>query len=147
MAGGFFTYGHNQMWRMEPGWMAAFDAPGALQMGHFKTVAASRPWWRAVPDQGLFASGVGSERTLNAARRSVDGDWAMVYLGSQCHALIHLDKILKRSVRATLVNPRDGERREAGTYPTAGSFPAGSRQWFSTPGHWEDAVLILDGVD
>jgi hypothetical protein len=151
MAGGYFTYGQNQMWRMEPGWTAAFDIPGAFQMGHFKTIATSHPWWRMVPDQGMFASGIGSERTLNAARRSVGGDCAMVYLSSQCHVLIHLDKILTRSVKATLVNPQDGQEREAGTYETGnlgpGIFPAGKTQWFSTPGHWEDAVLILDRID
>ena len=28
MAGGFHTYGQNQMWRMEPGWDQTFDTPG-----------------------------------------------------------------------------------------------------------------------
>ena len=150
MAGGYFTYGHNQMWRMEPGWTSALDTPGAHQMGLFRRIATSRPWWRMVPDQGLFASGVSCERTLNAARRAVDGSCAMVYLSSQCHVLIHLDKILTREVHATLVNPATGEERDAGTYATGNQpgsiFPAALTQWFSTPGHWEDAVLILDGV-
>jgi hypothetical protein len=151
MAGGFFTYGQNQMWRMEPGWTGAFDTPGACQMTHFKAVATSRPWWRMVPDQGLFASGVSSERTLNAALRSVDGDCAMAYLSSQCHVLIHLDKILTKRVKATLINPQNGEARDAGTYETGNlvpeRFPIPKTQWFSVPGYWEDAVLILDGVD
>ena len=53
-----FTYGQNQMWRMEPGWQDAFDTPGARQMTRFREIATSRPWWRMVPEQGLFASGV-----------------------------------------------------------------------------------------
>jgi hypothetical protein len=32
MAGGFHTYGQNQMWRMEPGWEGTFDTPGAAQV-------------------------------------------------------------------------------------------------------------------
>ena len=32
MAGGFPTYGQNQMWRMEPGWDKTFDTPGAAQV-------------------------------------------------------------------------------------------------------------------
>jgi hypothetical protein len=104
-----------------------------------------------VPDQGLFASGVSSERTLNAALRSADGDCAMAYLSSQCHVFIHLDKILTRRVKATLINPRNGEPRDAGTYETGNlvpdRFPIPKTQWFSVPGYWEDAVLILDGVD
>ncbi len=150
LAGGFFTYGQNQMWRMEPGWTATFDTPGANHMTQFKSIATSRPWWNRVPDQGLFASGVSSERTLNAAVRSVDGNWALIYLSSQCHVLIHLDKIATREVQVTLINPQNGERRDAGTYATGnltGSiFPQARTQWFSTPGHWEDALLLLDGL-
>ena len=150
MAGGSFTYGQDQMWRMEPHWTTTFDTPGARQMSIFKAVAISRPWWNMVPDQGLYASGVSSERTLNVALRSTDSTCAMLYLASQCHVLIHLDKILPREVKATWVNPRDGEQREAGTYLTGNSlgkpFPEARSQWFSVPGHWEDAVLILDGV-
>ncbi|MCS7221079.1 MAG: DUF4038 domain-containing protein [Anaerolineae bacterium] len=150
MAGGYFTYGQNQMWRMEPGWTETFDTPGAAHMTQFKAIATSRPWWKRVPDQGLFASGMSCERTLNAAVRSVDGDWAMIYLSSQCHALIHLDKIATKYVKATWVNPQDGEQRDAGIYYTGNLtgkiFPEPKTQWFSTPGHWEDAVLILDGI-
>jgi hypothetical protein len=151
MAGGYFTYGQNQMWRMEPGWQAAFDTPGACQMSQFKAIATSRPWWKMVPEQGLFASGVSCEKTLNAARRSVDGTCAMAYLSSQCHVLIQLDKIVTKHAKATFVNPVDGTQLDAGTYETGyklGSiFPRAYTQWFSTPARWEDAVLILDGVD
>lgn len=151
MAGGYFTYGHNQMWRLEPGWTAAFDTPGARQMALFRRLATSRRWWEMVPDQGLFAAGVGCERALNAARRAVDGSCALVYLSSPGHVLLHLDKILTRQVRVTWANPATGEEREGGVYATGNLtgavFPEARRQWFSTPGHWEDALLILDGVD
>ncbi len=151
MAGGFITYGQDRMWRMGEGWTETFDTPGAWHMQLFKRIATSRPWWERIPDQSIFASGVSSERTLNAAVRAPDGSWAMLYLSSQCHVLVHLDKILTRLVRCTWVNPATGEERDAGTYPTGnrtGSiFPEGKSQWFSVPGHWEDAVLLLDGVE
>jgi len=151
MAGGAgFTYGQNQMWRMEPGWQEAFDTPGARQMTRFREIATSRPWWRMVPEQGLFASGVGCEQTLNAARRTVDGTCAMAYLSSPCHVLVQLDKIVTKHVKATFVNPVDGTEVDAGTHETGymqGTiFPRALTQWFSTPARWEDAVLILDGV-
>ncbi|NLD73945.1 MAG: DUF4038 domain-containing protein, partial [Chloroflexi bacterium] len=151
MAGGFMTYGQDRMWRMGPGWADTFDTPGAVQMGVFRRIATSRPWWRMVPDQGVFASGVSSERTLNAALRTTDSTCIMVYLASQCHVLLHLDKILAREVRATWVDPRTGEEQDAGRYTTGNNvpgrvFPRGEKAWFSTPGHWEDAVLILDAV-
>jgi hypothetical protein len=151
MAGGFATYGQNEMWRMKPGWASTFDTPAAGHMGVFRSMATSRRWWERVPDQGLFASGASGERTLNAAVRGADSTWAMIYLSSQCHVLINLDKIATRQVRATWANPQTGEQREAGVYATGnlgdGPFPHTETQWFSTPGYWEDAVLLLDGVD
>ncbi|MBE0697046.1 MAG: hypothetical protein IH586_08995 [Anaerolineaceae bacterium] len=120
-------------------------------MGLHRRIATSRAWWERVPDQGLFNSGISSERTLNSAVRGEDSTWAMIYLSSQCHVQINLDKILTPKVQCTWVNPASGEEKDAGTYPTgnaAGSvFPEWRSQWFSVPGHWEDAVLILDGVE
>jgi hypothetical protein len=149
-AGGFFTYGQDQMWRMGPQWTSTFDTPGALQMGLFRKIATSRPWWRMVPDQGLFDSGVSCERTLNTALRTVESDGALVYLSSQCHVLLHLDKILTKHVKVTWVNPQTGEERDGGTFATGNLtgtvFPQPQSRWFSTPGHWEDAVLLLEGV-
>jgi hypothetical protein len=149
-AGGSFTYGQDQMWRVGPGWTDTFDTPGANQMAVFRQIATSRPWWNMVPDQGLYATGVGSERTLNTALRSLDGDCAMLYLASPCHFQVHLDKIATREVKATWVDPRTGESKDGGTYATGNltgrQFPEWLRQCFSTPDFWEDAVLILDGV-
>lgn len=151
MAGGFITYGQDRLWRMGEGWEQTFDTPGAGHMAVFKQIATSRRWWEMIPDQSVFASGVSSERTLNAARRSLDSQCIMVYLASQCHVLLHLDKILTRRVRATWVDPRSGEAREVGIYATGNAtgsvFPKAETAWFSVPGHWEDAVLLLDGED
>ena len=150
MAGGFYTYGQDRMWRMGPGWTDTFDTPGAQQMGLMRRIATSRPWWQRVPDQGLFNSGVSSERTLNTAVRGEDSTWAMLYLSSQCHAQVNLDRILTPNVKCTWVNPASGEEQDAGTDDTGNRpgvvFPGSSARWFSVPGHWEDAVLILDGV-
>jgi len=149
MAGGFFTYGQNQMWRMGKDWTSTFDMPGAAHVAKMKEIVTARRWWEMIPDQGLFASGVGSERTLNAALRSTKGDCAILYLSSQCRFFIHLDKILTQSVKAAWINPATGERKEAGTYLTGNLndqvFPSAEVQHFSVPEYWEDAVLILEG--
>ncbi len=153
MAGGFYTYGQNQMWRMEPGWTAAFDSPGAGHMTQFRAIASRRPWWKMIPDQGLFAEGSASSgRTLNAAMRTPDRTCAMLYLSSQCHVLLYIDRIATRRVQATWVNPQNGETVDGGTYETGNRvpgqvFPRWTVQWFSVPDFWEDAVLLLDGVD
>jgi hypothetical protein len=150
LAGGYSTYGHNQLWRMEPGWTKSFDASTAKHMSIYKTIATSRDWWKRVPDQGLFASGVGSEQMLNAAARSPEGDWAMVYLSSQCHVVLYLDKIQASRVHVTLINPATGEQKDAGIYKTGMRYnappPQPGLQWFHTPNYWEDAVLLLDAI-
>jgi hypothetical protein len=150
MAGGFHTYGQNQMWRMEPGWEKTFDTPGAAHAARMKEIVTSLPWWELTPDQGLFATGVGSERTLNAALRSSRGDRALVYLSSQCTFTLHLDKVSSKNVRVTWISPTSGERREAGTYATGNfngkTFPDARTQAFTVPGHWEDAVLLLEAA-
>jgi hypothetical protein len=151
MAGGCTTYGQNQNWRMEPGWRDSWDSPGARHMTVFRAIASSRPWWKMIPDQGMFATGVGSERTLNAALRAIDRSCAMLYLSSQCHFQAQIDRIAARHVRATWINPTDGETRDAGIYETGNglgtTFPRRAIQCFTTPDYWEDAVLILDGIE
>lgn len=150
MAGGFHTYGQNQMWRMEPGWDSTFDTPGADQVTKMKAIVTAFPWWDMVPDQGLFATGISSERTLNAALRSRDGQRALAYLSSQTTVLLHLDKIASKNVQVTWINPVTGERNDAGTYLTGNlngkTFPESRTQVFTVPGHWEDALLLLEAV-
>src|SRR5581483_8792698 len=60
MAGGFHTYGQNQQWRMEKGWVRAMDRPGSYHMAVLGKFFRSRPWWRLVPDQGVFTAGPGN---------------------------------------------------------------------------------------
>jgi hypothetical protein len=114
-------------------------------------IATSRPWTQMVPDQSLFSSGVSSERTLNTAMRTLDPTCAMLYLSSQCHIRVNVDRILTRRVKATLVNPATGDEKDAGTYETGNAagavFPPWVGECFSVPGYWEDAVLILDGCE
>jgi hypothetical protein len=109
---------------------------------------APLPWWEMVPDQGLFATGIGSERTLNTALRSRRGDRALVYLSSQSTVVLHLDKIAAKSTRVTWINPVSGEKKDAGTFLTGNyngeGFPEMRTQMFAVPGHWEDAVLLRE---
>jgi hypothetical protein len=149
MAGGFFTYGQNQLWRMGKGWDKTFDTPGAAQVARMKSILSAYHWWELTPDQCLIDSGVGSERTLNAAMRTRQSDFGIVYLSGQCRVFIRLDRILTKNVQATWINPATGERRDAGTYATGNltgaTFPPTTVHYFSTPDFWEDAVLVLEG--
>ncbi|MHB9034460.1 MAG: putative collagen-binding domain-containing protein, partial [Anaerolineae bacterium] len=150
MAGGYYTNGQDRMWRMGEGWTATFGTPGAVQMGILRKIVERVPWWQRVPNQTLFDVGISSERTLNAAVRAVDSSWALLYLASQCSVRVNLSKIQNRRVKCTWINPATGEEQEGGAYETgnlAGTqFPKPLKAWFSVPGHWEDAILLMQGL-
>jgi hypothetical protein len=139
LGGGFHTYGHNDMWRHNPTWRQSMDSPGALQMGILKKILTSRRWWKLVPDPSAFVLGANSDKTLNVAARSADGDSMIVYLSSRTTVTVDLTKITaSNTVRATWVNPETGEES------SAGEFPRTKPQQFTSPGPSEDAVLLLD---
>jgi hypothetical protein len=149
MAGGHHTYGHNDNWRMAPNWISCLDAPGAGHMTLYRQIIESRNWWEMLPNQCLFASGVGSEKTLNTSVRSYDCRTAMIYLSTQCHVILNVNEVYAKDIRITWVNPQSGDKIDGGVIPTGNfngqMFAERRRQWFRTPDFWEDAVLILDG--
>jgi hypothetical protein len=141
LAGGFHTYGHNDMWRKNPTWRESLDSPGARQMGILKQVLAAREWWTLVPDQSVIALGAGSDKDLNAAARSTRGDWAILYLSTRNPATVDFGKVTtSETVRATWINPETGESTAAGVFPNSGlrSFTPSLKS--------EDAVLLLEAV-
>ena len=83
--------------------------------------------------------------------RSRDGARLLVYLSSPTTVFLHLDKIEAKAAKATWISPVTGERKDAGTFATGnltGSvFPAAATQFFKTPDFWEDAVLLVEGVE
>jgi hypothetical protein len=150
MAGGFHTYGQDRMWRMGKGWTRTLDTPGAAQVCRMKDIMTSFKWWELVPDQSVFTEGGNSGRTLNTAMRSIRNDLVMIYLADQSTVFVHLDKIIAKKVKATWYHTVKDETRDAGTFET-GHFlrpvwPMPKQQHFTTPGHWEDAVLVLEAV-
>ena len=151
-AGGFYTNGQYHMWRVDPGWTGYFDSPGANQMTTFRQIANSRPWWNMVADQGIYASGVSSERTLNTAMRTLDRTCALLYLSTQCRFVLYMDRFAAQQMKATWVNPQTGEEQDGGTYPTGSprdgsGFPKRHTECFAVPDFWDDAVLLLDKVE
>lgn len=149
LAGGFHTYGQNQMWRMEPGWLSTLDTPGADHMSVFRGIVTARDWCKLIPDQSVFVDGPGSGPYLHAAARSEDGDWMIIYLAGKGDVTVHTDKIItSQRCKATWYDPQTGEATDAGTYPTGnlgqGTFPEWTKQTFRPPSTSEDAVLVIE---
>jgi hypothetical protein len=99
-----------------------------------------KEWWNLVPDQSIFASGgQTSGRLLNLAARHKDGKWIMVYLGSKTSFSVNMNKITAANkVNSFWTDPKTGDSVSIGRFPSTGV------QSFSTPGGWEDAILILE---
>ncbi len=152
MAGGFYTYGQDQLWRVPSGWINSLNTPGAEQMGVMKGIVNRLPWWQSVPDQGIFETGINADETLNAAVRSLDRQWALAYLSSRCQVQVRFERLVTPKTRVTWIDPKSGQRKEAGVFDTY-SLPGVRQvrhahyQWFKTPDYWEDALLLLEGVD
>ena len=133
------------------GWTETVRHAGSRQMGVFR---GSRPRVPGgdVPDQGLFASGVGCERTLNTAlrvgrRRAARSSTFRRQCWVRCTSTRSCTRAFGNAGRPTQrQGARTGVSRRPGTFPSA-YFRRSRTQWFSVPGHWEDAVLILDAVD
>ena len=73
-------------------------------------------------------------------------------LSSRFHVLVRLERLVTPKTRATWIDPKTGQRKEAGVFETY-SLPGvrqvrhANYQWFTTPDTWEDAVLYLEGVE
>jgi hypothetical protein len=124
-----------------PTWKQALDAPGATQLGILKRSFEDRKeWWHLVPDQSVFASGGNTDgKVLNLAARHKDGQWIMVYAGSEASFSVNMNKITAaKEFDARWIDPRTGESLAMGCFSNTGVAS------FSTPAGWEDALLTLE---
>ena len=142
LSGGHFVYGHNDAWAAPNQWKTWLDAPGSAQLAVFRQVITSLDsWWELVPDQSLFASGIGGGFSLNIAARSPVGRWLIAYLSEPCTVSLRLMRLLASDqARLTWINPASGERFIAGTCPV--DCPG----TFNSPPGWEDALLLVEPV-
>jgi hypothetical protein len=141
LAGGFHSYGHNDMWRKNPTWQASLDAPGAKQMTILKNLFTSFKWWNLIPDQSIFSNGAGSSKSLNAAACSCDGELIIAYLSSPAPVCLELGKLTASpSAQARWFDPQSGQDHLIGVFPTTTS------QTFNPPDGSEDQVLIIESV-
>ena len=140
LAGGYHVYGHNDNWMTATKWKEWVDSPGAESMKVFKEIMTScEEWWEIVPDQSIIVEGARGGFELNLAARAGSGRWAMVYVSEPSKVSVRLDGIRgSGKARAQWIDPRNGERKEAGTLETKGVGE------FTTPAGWEDAVLFIE---
>jgi hypothetical protein len=133
--------GNRPMWLFDPGWEAALNSGGALDMQRLYSLFTSRPWSGLVPDQKheVVVDGLGEFRGLDylSAARTADGGTVMAYLPATRPFTVEMSKVSGKQARGWWFNPRNGESSSAGTFSTSGT-----RQF--TPPRDGDWVLVLD---
>lgn len=133
LSGGFYTYGHNDMWRHNSTWEKSLSSPGAHDMQVMREIFAGIDWWNLVPAQEILGTSRKSGMDYNAAARSSDNKWVLLYLSHATTVDLRLEGDLAKLQQATWINPATGERTDAGKIGASATTPAG----------WEDALLEL----
>jgi hypothetical protein len=144
------TYGDHDIWQMwQPGrkpissartpWRLALHHPGSADMGIMRRLFESRAWQTLVPSHDLVEKSYEGADKILAARAS-DGSFAFVYTPTGSPIAARLAKIGTRGLRASWFDPRTGETREIGKFPSEGAHT------FEPPssGRGNDWLLILE---
>jgi len=148
-----YTYGHNSIWQMfERGgdfaipalfsWREALNRPGANDMRHLRSLFATRPFSKLLPDQSLI---VGINRHgpdhIRAAI-SEDHSFAIIYLPTPQTISTPITKVHLSAV-AWWFNPREGSAR-----PAEFEIENGHATFTSpTNGERDDWILVIDSPD
>ena len=142
-------YGNYPAWGLYPGWEAALNARGALDMARLKALVDSRPWHALVPDleHAAVVAGLGEFRGRDycAAARAADGTLIVAYMPTARAITVDLGQLSGPAWVAWWFNP-DGDVRPG----TGEATPANQTQRhvtrfieFVPPGEG-DWVLIID---
>jgi hypothetical protein len=139
-AGGYFSYGHNDNWRVRPTWRKALNSPGAFQMSVLRKVLTSLHWWDFTPDQMVFGEEItkrnNAVNTYYASVRLPKDDAVLVYISNVKRFSININRLSSYGF-AFWIDPRDGRKIPAIGIPLLGTI------MFDCPEEWEDALLQI----
>ncbi len=124
-----YTYGNNAIWQMfKKGgevaipclydWRESMNCPGAFDLMHVRTLLEDR-FYKIIPNQQLVASKIGGGENYIAAATSTDNSFALVYLAKGQLVQVNMD-LLPGKTRASWFNPRNGFKKEIGTFRNEG---------------------------
>jgi uncharacterized protein DUF4038/collagenase-like protein with putative collagen-binding domain len=141
------AYGHKHLWQMDAQWSASLDTAAARQMAFVKTLFATRPFWKLVPDQKheLVVGGYGYFGDVDyvTAARASDSSFAIVYFPTPRAVTIDLGRLEGRTV-ARWFDPTIGEVRSVEGSPFANAGEREFRPPAKNAGGDSDWVLTLE---
>jgi hypothetical protein len=145
------TYGDHNIWQMwQPGrtpissartpWKEALEDPGSSQMGHLRRFFESRPWQMLTPDQSVLIGETLDGADHVRAARAEDGSFLLAYTPTGRAVTVRLDALDGAAVKASWIDPRTGETRDIGRYPSE------AEEEFEPPsnGRGHDWLLVIE---
>jgi len=133
----FWRPGDGGPWGPDTPWQQAMDFPGAVSMGHLKSLMISVPWHTLKPDPTLVVGGSGTGGAYAPAARSESGDLGLIYVPETQTVHVNLARIMGSRVNAAWYNPRDGR------FVPVGEFPNEGLQGFAPPTGDADPDYVL----
>ena len=133
LAGGFYSYGHQDNWRSATTWRSWYASPGAIQMRIMKNIFEKVSWWDLKPDSSIFINTTEG----NVAAISAKKDWLIAYLSKPKKIYIQQEykKFIKNSI-PTWIDPATGN--------TIPATPVSETKGIAfTPPQWIDAMLLI----
>jgi hypothetical protein len=133
LAGGFYSYGHQNNWKAVNTWRSWYASAGAKQMQVMRSVFTKVSWWNLVPDSNVFV-----QQTMgNVASTSTKKDWLLAYLSKPQKVLIQKQyAILIKNSKALWIDPATGNSIIA--------KPDFEKEGIAfIPPHWTDALLLI----
>jgi hypothetical protein len=136
--GGFGQfYGENTVWYNGPGWKTLMTTTGVTEIGYYKILATSLPWWMLIPDQTHAFATAG----YTSAAVTADGSWGLAYLATHMSTVINMTK-MRATVTARWYDPTNGHYTPIGNYPNTGTHTFTPPATNSTAG--TDWILVLN---
>jgi len=151
-----FTYGH---WSVFPfdapdygeskKWKQNLNAPGRLQMKHFRSILESTKLSYWTPAPGIITSSASDGHRSLSLRKRISGishlerKYVLIYSPQGESFAVNLDQLAGNKVAANWFDPRTGKYQEAGTFATDGE------KEFDPPGIKEDRndwILVLESI-
>lgn len=151
-----YTYGCHDIWQMwsaektavngaRTSWKVALDLPGSGQVGLMRRFFETFPWQSFEQDQSLILNENPENEAYQMAVVSGTRDVMMIYIPDGSKVQVDLSELRGDQVKAFWFNPRDGSRKEIGTFKTSDRpfFEPWSKGWGS------DFVLVIitEGAD
>ena len=107
--------GNRPIWLFDPGWQAALNSTGSLDMARLKMFFDGQPWYELIPDDKheVVTEGLGEFTGLDylTAARTKDGETVIAYMPTARPITVDMTKISGKEAKTVWFNPRTGQVR------------------------------------